>query len=256
MAYNEKETQILPEELSSNLKGALIELTFTLRHYRIKNASQDYDTYTGTIEQIIILERAPPKKVSPYRSGDGPVRIRPSNVPSRAEQAAAVRAFSWSRPTLRTPPPAVQATGSSINISATIDLTTIDASPSLHTVKGPQSETSDDPVAVAVGHVPSSGNTISPTPAPDQTTPILPTTLPNLPAVPPTIDSPVTSSAPLPERHETLSPTNNPVPPPDAPATQNIRGHQTLIIPSKKALGKRKADEAVDDEQPRKKSSK
>ena len=75
MAYNEKETQILPEELSSNLKGALIELTFTLRHYRIKNASQDYDTYTGTIKQIIILERAPPKKVSPYRSGDGPVHI-------------------------------------------------------------------------------------------------------------------------------------------------------------------------------------
>ena len=63
------------------------------------------------------------------------------------------------------------------------------------------------------------------------------------------------SSVPLLERHETLSLTNNPVPS-DAPASQNIQGRQTLIIPSLKALGKQKADEAVDDGQPRKKSSK
>ena len=75
MAYNKKESQILPEELSSILKGVLIELTFTLRHYHIKNAMQDYDTYTGTIKQIIILDRAPPKKISPYRNRNGLVRI-------------------------------------------------------------------------------------------------------------------------------------------------------------------------------------
>ena len=260
MAYNEKETQILPEKLPSILKGALVELTFTLRHYHIKNATQDYDTYTGTIEQIIVLDRAPPKKISPYRKREGPVRIRPSNVPSRAEQAAAVCAFTWSRPTLHEPPPAMQTAGSSVNVSATTVVSTaIDASQSLHAIQGPESEASGAAVAVAVGHIPSSGNTISPTPTADQTTPILPTTLLDLAAVPPTAalpDSPVTSSVPLPERHETLSPANSPVPPPDAPATQNIRTRQTLIIPSKKALGKRKADEAVNDEQPRKKSSK
>ena len=186
MAYNKKETQILPEELSFILKGVLIELTFTLHHYCIKNTMQDYDTYTGTIEQIIILDCAPPKKISPYHNGNGLVHIQPSNVPSQAEQAAAVCMFTWSRPTLREPPPAMQTAGSSINVSATVDLTAIDASPSLHAVQGPESEASSAAVAVAVGHILSSGNTISPTPAADQMTPILPTTLLNLAAVPPT----------------------------------------------------------------------
>ena len=148
--------------------------------------------------------------------------------------------FTWSRPTLREPPPAMQTAGSSINVSATVDLTAIDASPSLHAVQGPESEASGAAVAVAVGHIPSSGNTISRTPAANQTTPILPTTLLDLAPVPPTAalpDSPLMSSVPLLERHETLSLTNNPVPS-DAPATQNIWGHQTLITPSLKALGK------------------
>ena len=234
--------------MSSILKGALIEVTFTLRHYHIKNAMQDYDTYTGTIKQITILEHAPPKKISPYRKGGGPVRIQPLNIPSQAEQAAAVHAFSWSRPTLRKPPPAMQTAGSSVNISATGNPTTNNASPS-----------SNDPVAVAVSHISSSSNTISPTPTLDQTTPILPTTLLDLATVPPAAalaGSPMSSSVPLLERHKTLSPTNNPVPPSSALATQNIRECQTLIIPSLKALGKRKADEAIDDERPTKKSSK
>ena len=158
MAYNEKETQILPEELPSILKGALVELTFTLHHYRIKNATQDYNTYTGTIKQIIVLDCAPPKKISPYRKREGPVHIWPSNVPSRAEQAATVHVFTLSRPTLCEPPPAMQTAGSSINVSATVNLTAIDASLSLHAVQEPESEASDASVAVAVGHIPSSGN--------------------------------------------------------------------------------------------------
>ena len=158
MAYNEKGTRISPEELSSIVKGALIELTFTLCHYHIKNSTQNYDTYTGNIEQIIILERAPPKKISPYRKGGGPVRIQPSNVPSHAEQAAAVRAFSWSRPTLREPPLGTQTSGSSVNVSATRNLTTIDSSPS--SLQDPASETSKAPVAVTVSHFPSFRNVI------------------------------------------------------------------------------------------------
>ena len=219
----------------------------TLCHYRIKNATQDYNTYTGTIEQIIILECAPPKKISPYRKGGGLVRIQPLNVSSWAEQAAAVHAFSWSRPTLCKPPPAMQTAGSSVNVSAMGNPTTNDASPS-----------SDNLVVVAVSHIPSSSNTISPTPALDQTTPILPTTLLDLAAVPTAAlaGSPMSSSVPLLERHKTLSPTNNPVPPSSALATQNIQEHQTLIFPSLKALGKRKADEAIDNERPTKKSSK
>lgn len=256
MAYNEKEAQILPEELPSILKGTLVEVTFTLHHYRIKNAAQDNDTYTGTIEQIIILERAPPKKISPYRKGSGPIRIRPSNVPSREEQAAAVRAFSWSRPTIRDPPPATQTAGSSVDVSAKGNLTANDASPSFHNVQGPEIEASDVPVAVADGHIPSSGITISPTPALDQTTPLSPTIFPAVPPSAVVPGSSMTSIAPPSETHDTSSPTNNPVPPSGTPETQNIRARQTLIIPSLKALGKRKADEAIDDERPTKKSSK
>ncbi|EDR02455.1 uncharacterized protein LACBIDRAFT_332326 [Laccaria bicolor S238N-H82] len=250
MAYNEKESQILPEELPSVLKGTLVEVTFTLRHYRIKNATQDSHTYTGTIEQIIILERAPPKKISPYRKGSGPIRIRPSNVPSREEQAAAVRAFSWSRPTIRDPLPVMQTAGSSVNLTAD------DASQSFHNVQGPELEASNIPVAVADGHIPSSGITISPTPALDQTAPLSPTTFPTVPPSAAVAASSMTSSAPPLENHDTLSPTTNPIPPSGTSETQNIRARQTLIIPSLKALGKRKADEAIDDERPTKKSSK
>ncbi|EDR08202.1 uncharacterized protein LACBIDRAFT_327239 [Laccaria bicolor S238N-H82] len=256
MAYNEKESQILPEELPSILKGTLVEVTFTLRHYRIKNATQDNDTYTGTIEQIIILERAPPKKISPYRKGGGPIRARPSNVPSREEQAAAVRAFSWSRPTLRDPPPATQTAGSSVDVPAKGNLIANIASPSFHNVQEPEAEASYIPVAVTDDHITSSIITISPTPALGQTTSLSPTTFPAVPPSAAVAGPSMTSSVAHPETHNTSSPTNNPVPPSGTPETQNIRTRQTLIIPSLKALGKRKADETIDDERPTKKSSK
>ena len=64
------------------------------------------------------------------------------------------------------------------------------------------------------------------------------------------------SNVPFLERHETPSQTNNPEPPPNEPTTQNLRTRQTPISASSKALGKRKADDIIDDERTKKKSSK
>ena len=90
MVYDETEAFVLPINVTETIKGALVELTFRLKHYYIQD--KQYDTFSATIEQIIVLKRAPPKQPSPYRRGAGPVHL-PTTGPTRNEQVAAVSAF-------------------------------------------------------------------------------------------------------------------------------------------------------------------
>ncbi|EDR03105.1 uncharacterized protein LACBIDRAFT_307571 [Laccaria bicolor S238N-H82] len=90
MVYDETEAAVLPMNVTETIKGALVELTFRLKHYYIQD--KNYDTFSAAIEQIIVLKRAPPKQPSPYRRGAGPVRL-PTTGPTRSEQVAAVSVF-------------------------------------------------------------------------------------------------------------------------------------------------------------------
>jgi len=91
--------------VTDTIKGALVALTFRLKHYYIQD--KKYDTFSATIEQIIVLKRAPPQQPSPYRHGAGPVRL-PTTGPTRSEQVAAVSAFYPPVPAASTPAQMIQ----------------------------------------------------------------------------------------------------------------------------------------------------
>ena len=65
--YDEQWQYVEPVHVSSVLKGSLVKLHFRLKHYFIKRETGNYDTFTGTIEQIIVLKRGSPEVKSPYR---------------------------------------------------------------------------------------------------------------------------------------------------------------------------------------------
>jgi hypothetical protein len=65
--YDEQRQYVEPMHVPSVLKGSLVELHFRLRHYFIKRETGNYDTFTGTMEQIIVLKRGGPEVKSPYR---------------------------------------------------------------------------------------------------------------------------------------------------------------------------------------------
>lgn len=80
-AYNELGDYIEPEKVNAAIKDCLVELHFTVKHYGYnKTTEPKYDTFTGEIQQIVILEKAPPKTKSRYEKSlrGGPVRIKPA----------------------------------------------------------------------------------------------------------------------------------------------------------------------------------
>lgn len=80
-AYDDSGQYIEPEKVNETIKDCLVELHFTVKHYGIiKTTEPKYDTFTGEIQQIVILEKAPPKMKSRYEKSlrGGPVRIKPA----------------------------------------------------------------------------------------------------------------------------------------------------------------------------------
>ncbi|RDB21350.1 hypothetical protein Hypma_011907 [Hypsizygus marmoreus] len=92
MVYDMSGKYVLPEEVTSKISGALVEVHFRIKHYFI-NKTQSFNSFTGSIEQIAVLRQAIPKNPSPYRSRNKTGPYRPSSTPSRAELKRAADTF-------------------------------------------------------------------------------------------------------------------------------------------------------------------
>jgi hypothetical protein len=75
---------VLPPAVNSAMKGSLVEVHFSLKHYRIrKRDSKPFDSFTGLVEQIIILKPGEPRLSTSYKRKnilDGPYRPKPFNI--------------------------------------------------------------------------------------------------------------------------------------------------------------------------------
>ncbi|KAH9012439.1 hypothetical protein EDB85DRAFT_2159061 [Lactarius pseudohatsudake] len=70
-----------PEQVTDVVKGALVEVHFELYHYHIRN--KGYDSFNGSIEQIIVLQPGEIQHMSAYKRKnveEGPIRLKPSLV--------------------------------------------------------------------------------------------------------------------------------------------------------------------------------
>ncbi|KAJ3564656.1 hypothetical protein NP233_g8151 [Leucocoprinus birnbaumii] len=69
VAYDETEALILPENMQSTLAGALVEITFSLRHYLMgKGNEEKFDCFSGRIEQIVVIRPPGPPLPSPFQN--------------------------------------------------------------------------------------------------------------------------------------------------------------------------------------------
>jgi hypothetical protein len=77
------DSYIDPARVNAAIKGALVEVHFCLRHYRIKEkgGNRTIDSFSGLLQQIIILKDGVPKTDSGYYKRknllDGPYRPKP-----------------------------------------------------------------------------------------------------------------------------------------------------------------------------------
>lgn len=90
--YRANDKFVLPEHVPDAIKGALVEIHFTVKHYTISKGSR-HDVFSGIMEQIIIIQTAPPSIPNPYRQKltKGPYKITPTDI--HADQIRAVAAF-------------------------------------------------------------------------------------------------------------------------------------------------------------------
>jgi hypothetical protein len=95
-AYHPNGDFINVNEQETYLRGSLVLVTFKLRHYAIRNSSNDgvkTNTFTATTTEVEILEHAPPQP-SNYRNAllKGPSSL-PQPSSKRGDQMRAVQAF-------------------------------------------------------------------------------------------------------------------------------------------------------------------
>ncbi|KAJ7101431.1 hypothetical protein B0H15DRAFT_796230 [Mycena belliarum] len=68
--YDSNDMLIDPNTLDRRLLGAVVECAFSFKHWTLKDQKGDpFDTFTGHIEQVVILSEAPPPVVLPTASG-------------------------------------------------------------------------------------------------------------------------------------------------------------------------------------------
>jgi hypothetical protein len=80
--------------MSAKLKGALVEVWFRIKHYHL--FGDRTDSFSGMIEQIVVLCPPIPKLPSPYRNREtiGPYRPHPTTAqPSHSELKRAADTF-------------------------------------------------------------------------------------------------------------------------------------------------------------------
>ena len=72
---------VRPAAVNSTLKDSLVEVHFAIKHYRIqKRDSKPIDSFTGLVEQVIILKSGEPRAQNSYKRKnllDGPYRPKP-----------------------------------------------------------------------------------------------------------------------------------------------------------------------------------
>jgi hypothetical protein len=73
---------VTPTEVNATLPNALVEVHFRLRHYKIfrKGAEKCIDSFSGLIEQIVVLKPGSPRPLTGYKRKnllDGPFRPKP-----------------------------------------------------------------------------------------------------------------------------------------------------------------------------------
>ena len=73
-----------PQHANRILANGLVEIHFSLRHYRIQRKDQKaFDSFTADIEQIIVLKSGTPKSRSAYKRRNprtGPVHVKRSKL--------------------------------------------------------------------------------------------------------------------------------------------------------------------------------
>jgi hypothetical protein len=130
---------VQPLHVNAALKNALVEVHFSLHHYRIKDKTADrlVDSFNGIVQQIIILKEGVPKPINPYKRKnllDGPYRPRPFE--SLPVQTASPPTSVKKPTTPMTPVPAPVA----LNISTTNAATT-------STIPGTNTTPANPPIA-------------------------------------------------------------------------------------------------------------
>ncbi|PPQ82748.1 hypothetical protein CVT25_009302 [Psilocybe cyanescens] len=86
-----------PETWESKLVGAMVEVTFSLKHYHMAANSQCVkasDTFSAKVESVSILRPPPPVLRSPFKNLASPKKLpRTPQTPSRGQQIKAARSF-------------------------------------------------------------------------------------------------------------------------------------------------------------------
>lgn len=89
LAVYKDDQYVHPTTLNATLKYALVELHFTLKHFCIrKKETKPLDSFTGRIEQIIILKPGEPRSTGTYKRKnllEGPVRPKPFKLISASQ---------------------------------------------------------------------------------------------------------------------------------------------------------------------------
>ena len=91
VVYNEKDNFVKLEDVPLTLKGSLVEVMLKLKHYYIWSADKTaFDSFTGGIEQIVVLKHGAPLPSSPFHMQlkKGPM------CPSHAELQEAADTFN------------------------------------------------------------------------------------------------------------------------------------------------------------------
>jgi hypothetical protein len=138
---------IEPSAVNNALKGALVEVHFCIQHYRIKNKDADKmsDSFSGQVQQIIILKDGIPKSDNVYKRKnllDGPFRPKPfTGQPAIAQQILS------EPPATAVIPSAIVAASNTHNPSSNIgetDLVPITAPIPVNAIAGPSNTTHGD----------------------------------------------------------------------------------------------------------------
>jgi hypothetical protein len=95
----DKDAYVEPSSVNNAIRNALVEVHFTLKHHHIqrKDGSKALDSFSGRIEQIIILKPGVPLTMSGYKRKnllDGPYCPKPFVVPASVPPPAVPTALT------------------------------------------------------------------------------------------------------------------------------------------------------------------
>jgi hypothetical protein len=93
---------ISPTRFSTVLPGALVEVTFSLKHYYIKKNNVETNSFSASVQEVVILKPAPPSVPSPFQNrkiagalsvSQSPRKSPSKSGPTRGEQETAAASF-------------------------------------------------------------------------------------------------------------------------------------------------------------------